>query len=1025
MPDSDHKQALPPGCQLGQYRLLEVLGVGGFGVTYLGEHAGLGHRVAVKEYLPNEFAVREGATVHPKSPADREDFEWGLARFVDEARTLTRFRHPNLVRVSDYFEANSTAYIVMDYEDGEPLDVLLDRHGALTEAQLKRVLLPVADGLRQVHAAGFLHRDVKPSNIFVRRSDETPVLLDFGAARQALGRKSKSMTAIASAGYSPPEQYESQGAQGPWTDIYALSALCYRAITGKTPMEAPRRQSQLLRSQADPLPRLAETAVPGYSRAFLEAVDWGLRVIETDRPQSLDEWLAQLEDAPAAKSAGRRTGSPRPPEAPVRPVAQERAGFGAKRALLAGAAVVAVGVALYFSLAHWPQIPDRDQAPPRASDPPAIQPERTGRAGAENANSAKTTAPGGSRESPLGGGSALLVVETNPPGVEVLVGDHPLGETPLELANLRAGAYDLSLRHPHYETVRLKNQRLADGEVLRIERTLERGLGKLTVLTTPRDAWVERDGERLASRTPVTLELPAGALQLTLGADGHQTAQVRAEVPKDGLGRLERVLQPIVYGTLRLELVPADAAVRLPDIGPSYRPGMRLPEGRYQVIASREGYAQATREVAVPGNGEARERIELAPLPQPFTVAATPPDASVEILGIAEAYRAGMPLAPGDYRVRVSAPRYEAKEEMVRHGLGPTRHSVELAKARQPFTIAATPATARVQLAGISAGYRAGMLLPWGEYRVEVSAAGHRSKTETVRHGASEPTVHRVELEKLLEVGARFRDCPECPEMMVVPAGSFLMGSPSHEGGRYDNEGPVHRVTIGAPFAVGIYEVRVAEFGRFVDATGHSTGNACGVWTGETWEQRNGFNWRNPGFGQSGNHPVACVNWEDAQAYVAWLSRIAGERYRLPSEAEWEYAARAGTRTARWWGEGESGQCTHANGADASTNFRWVVGCSDGHSYTAAVGSFRANAWGLHDVLGNVWEWTEDCWNGNYRSAPGDGSAWKYEDCSIRVLRGGSWGDFPRNLRSAYRSRISTAIRLDLFGFRVARTLTP
>ena len=312
MPDSDHKQALPPGHQLGHYRLLEVLGVGGFGVTYLGEHVGLGHRVAVKEYLPNEFAVRDGATVHPKSSSDLQDFEWGLSRFVDEARTLTRFRHPNLVRVSDYFEANNTAYIVMDYEDGEPLDALLKQHGTLTEEQLKRVLLPVADGLRQVHAAGFLHRDIKPSNIFVRRSDETPVLLDFGAARQALGRKSKSMTAIASAGYSPPEQYESHGAQGAWTDIYALSALCYRAVTGNTPMEAPRRQSQLLRSQVDPLPRLAETASSEYSQAFLEAVDWGLQVIETERPQSLDEWLAQFED----DRLGHPRKRPNPPSAP-------------------------------------------------------------------------------------------------------------------------------------------------------------------------------------------------------------------------------------------------------------------------------------------------------------------------------------------------------------------------------------------------------------------------------------------------------------------------------------------------------------------------------------------------------------------------------------------------------------------------------------------------------------------------------------------------------------------------------------
>ena len=314
----DHKQALPLGFRLGAYRVVHILGVGGFGVTYLCEHTGLAVQVAVKEYLPNEIAVRDGTDVYPKSAGDREGFEWGLSRFLDEARTLARFEHPNVVRVRDCFEANNTAYIVMDYEDGEPLDALLQRHGTLTEAQLKRVLLPVADGLRQVHAAGFLHRDIKPANIFVRHSDESPVLLDFGSARQALGRRSRSVTAIASAGYSPPEQYESHGEQGPWTDIYALSALCYRAIAGRVPIEAPRRQSQLLRAQTDPLPRLAETPVASYSQAFLEAVDQGLRLIETARPRSLDEWLPWLEGATTpsqsrgseSSQGSRRTSSP-------------------------------------------------------------------------------------------------------------------------------------------------------------------------------------------------------------------------------------------------------------------------------------------------------------------------------------------------------------------------------------------------------------------------------------------------------------------------------------------------------------------------------------------------------------------------------------------------------------------------------------------------------------------------------------------------------------------------------------------
>ena len=237
MNTQDHNQALPPGFRLGNYRVVRVLGAGGFGVTYLCEHGGLGVTVAVKEYLPNDIAVRSGDAVAPKSAADREGYQWGLGRFLDEARTLARFEHRNVVRVRDYFEANGTAYIVMDYEDGEPLDRVLERTGTLTEAQIKRLLLPIVAGLRQVHAAGFLHRDVKPANIFIRRSDESPVLLDFGSARQALGRLSRSVTAIASAGYSPPEQYESGGEQGPWTDIYALSALCYRAVTGIAPVE--------------------------------------------------------------------------------------------------------------------------------------------------------------------------------------------------------------------------------------------------------------------------------------------------------------------------------------------------------------------------------------------------------------------------------------------------------------------------------------------------------------------------------------------------------------------------------------------------------------------------------------------------------------------------------------------------------------------------------------------------------------------------------------------------------------------
>ena len=279
------------------------------------------------------------------------------------------------------------------------------------------------------------------------------------------------------------------------------------------------------------------------------------------------------------------------------------------------------------------------------------------------------------------------------------------------------------------------------------------------------------------------------------------------------------------------------------------------------------------------------------------------------------------------------------------------------------------------------------------------------------------------------QAGEKFRDCPECPEMAVLPAGSYRMGSPLYEQGRQDDEGPVHDVTFGAPFALGVYEVTVAEFGRFVDETGYSAGSSCWTFEGGKVEDRTGRGWRNPGFGQSGGHPAACVNWNDAQAYAAWLSRRTGEAYRLPSESEWEYAARAGTATSRYWGEGESGQCGHANGADASAKERYsvsaVASCRDGHAHTAPAGSFTANGWGLHDMLGNVWVWTADCWNRSYAGSPTDGSAWEYGDCAKRVLRGGSWVDKPSDLRAANRDRYATGFRISGVGFRVARTLAP
>ena len=315
-------------------------------------------------------------------------------------------------------------------------------------------------------------------------------------------------------------------------------------------------------------------------------------------------------------------------------------------------------------------------------------------------------------------------------------------------------------------------------------------------------------------------------------------------------------------------------------------------------------------------------------------------------------------------------------------------------------------------------GYEATGRMTVGQARVLMEVGEEALAEETARREREAERQRKAEAKRLAREGARkepgyrFRDCEECPELVVVPAGSYMMGSPESEAERADEEGPRHRVTIARPFAVGVTEVTRGEFGRFVRETGHSTGNACWTYEGGEWNGRSGRGWRNPGFSQTDAHPVVCVSWEDAQAYLRWLSRETGKRYRLLSESEWEYAARAGTGTSRYWGNGESGQCAHANGADRAlkrrySDWEWsTASCDDGHIQTAPVGSFAANGYGLRDVLGNVWEWVEDCWHESYTGAPSDGGAWTGGgDCERRVLRGGSWNFGPRYVRSADRYR--------------------
>ena len=279
-----------------------------------------------------------------------------------------------------------------------------------------------------------------------------------------------------------------------------------------------------------------------------------------------------------------------------------------------------------------------------------------------------------------------------------------------------------------------------------------------------------------------------------------------------------------------------------------------------------------------------------------------------------------------------------------------------------------------------------------------------------------------------LAPGSIFRDCGACPEMVVLPEGSFEMGSPSPEPGRWDNEGPLRRVRIGYRLAVGRHEVTVGEFGRFAAAAGRETTEPC--WTAEDGKWRNSpdSDWRDPGFEQGDDSPVVCVNWDDAKAYADWLSLETRQDYRLLTEAEWEYAARAGVAAPRYWDGGADLECRHANGADralrqVSSGWSWGAACDDGAAHTAPAGSYAPNGFGLHDMLGNAWEWVEDCWDDNYTDAPADGTARVSDGCPERAVRGGSWSNGPRFLRFAVRRGNEAAARVDVYGFRIARTI--
>ena len=782
-----HRLALPQGTRIQDFEFHRVLGQGGFGITYLGWNVALDIPVAIKEYLPADLATREhDLSVVPQSSQAASDFAWGLDRFLDEARILARFQHVNIVRVHHFFEAHRTAYIVMEYAEGETLSQVLKSRGTLDEAELKAILYPILDGLEVVHGADFLHRDIKPGNIIIRDEDNSPVLLDFGAARQAIGARSRSVTSIITPGYAPIEQYSTQGDQGPWTDIYALGAVCYRALTGKAPADATERVIR------DPVIPVAERCGGQAGAGFLSAIDEALQMDKAARPQSVAAWRVAL------------SGATPDTETDPRPVVKPE-----------------------------PEGPSESRQRATVDDPSVRQPKK--------------------RRGPVFAAVACV------------------------LALLLGGGY-------YYEYIHLPEER---------RRAQEAEIA--------RQSAAEDEAKR--QRDEIISELMTGA------ASDLASDRLTSPVGNNAWEKYQAVLE--------LESGHKEAIAGLDSI-----------VGRYVV---KFGTALSRKNFEKAGEYVSRIRGVWADAP------------------VLSGLEGRLSAAREAERRREEAERRRREAERA-------RLAAEEAKRRQ------------------------------AEQRRQEQEA------ERAKLAAEEAEKRRRQEQR---VGGKFRDCSECPEMVVVPLGSFTMGSPGGEG--IGDERPRHRVRIDYRLAVGVYEVTFAEWDACVSAGG------CG-----------GYRPDDRGWGR-GNRPVINVRWEDAQSYVRWLSNKTGKSYRLLSESEWEYVARAGSVTAYSWGNEIGHNRANCNGCGS----RWD------NEKTAPVGAFSANAWGLHDVHGNVWEWVADCWNDSYTGAPADGSAWESGDCSRRVLRGGSWVSGPRHLRAANRFRYTAGDRFVVYGFRIARTVTP
>ena len=896
MTTPDHRLALPQGTRVQDFEFHRVLGHGGFGITYLGWNVALDIPVAIKEYLPADLAMREqDMSVLPKSSGDEADFHWGLDRFLDEARVMARFKHPNIVQVQHFFQAHGTAYIVMEYVEGETLSDLLKHRGTLTESELKNILLPLLAGLIEVHEAGILHRDIKPGNILLRAADGSPVLVDFGAARQAVGARSRSVTAVLTPGYAPIEQYSSRGHQGPWTDIYALGGVCYQALTGKVPDEAMDRIRQ------DPTIPITEAARGKATDSFLSAIDWSLQVEEADRPQGIRVWRSALlgeEDVPEPFTPGTTVQKQQTTQTDNKQKT-------ATRWLLTTGFLLFIAAGVWWGMQEYPGLFGQSSLDTSVVAKPEVPVETPGDI-TQKAVTEQT------------GEMVTATEETAPP-------DKGEAEQP-------------ATKEPVLTP--------AESEVARLLAAAEADL-KARRLTSPagNNAWDRY--QQVLSLEPTNLDAIKGMERVIESYMELFDTAVEQEDFDKATGYLAKIR----------ELHP-DSPV--------------LEEGERSLAAAKQ--ARADRLAEEERQRQAEEAARQAELEQQRIAKA--------IEEHWEAFEAAMQAED----------LYKAAGILVQ---------IRDLKPEEPGLAAGEQRLSDLERQLVEQIIEE----QWVAFEAALEAEDLDEATDIlaqVRDLDREAQGLAEREQRLAEARQTAIEREYAGEMVSIPGGTFRMGDLSGEGD--DDELPVHTVNVPA-FRMGKYEVTFAQWDTCVADGG------CG-----------GYRPDDEGWGRD-NRPVINVSWDDAQSLINWLNDKTGGKFRFPTEAEWEYAARAGSTTKYHFGNSESQLCQYANHADNSTDYSNInKACSDGvGKRTAAVGRYLPNNYGIHDMHGNVWEWVEDCYNASYIEAPSDGSAWVSGDCSVRVVRGGSWYNGPGEQSSAIRTMDSRSDGFSAVGFRLAQ----